>query len=679
MTKDINVNLRGTDNASPALQSASQRLGQLRQEIDALRGKGQINLTVADARNINRLTSEANRLERGLTGVGTAGVKSANSLTTSFGGLQGVLGGLGLGGLGAMVGGAGLAALAVGAGKAVFELSQLGEMNREIGIRFGAFAGSATEAARMVDAMSKAAEGGVDDEELMSAATRLLSTELVTTAEEMGSLTRSALLLGNPLDSATSRIEAMSNVLMTGNARALKQFGVTSGEVAARVKELTASSQGLTTEQIRVAATMQIMAEKADKAAAAGASATDSTTKLRTAWGEMKDSLAEQVNASVVVTVLTNFLQRSAVSMGGGTAAQQLEWDQKRLAALQETMRIPVWVQGPGPLIAARKEASELEQEIDALNLVLGSGAPEDYGRRLLLLAGAAQRAADAARGYPNPVMSYELEQYEQRRLVYPSIPPIAPPIVPDQYQTPANAGYLAWQAREKAAREVQAGEDFRRKVEAAGDTFKSNVKDALQTTSSNVAQLWPEKQPGEPGYALSRQIREGPFAPGAEGPTEKIYQLEAVAAHNDQMWAQMLGVSQEYARGIIQQVSQGNWGPEVMKWVDTARLQEMAKGTGPGQDTAQKLLEAAGALDGSAKAIGAAAQEKAPGKAPEVSTRATITNTVNLSIAAGAVQVVSNNAGDVAGKVIDLIFKALTRAEGQLSLPAGALAPGAR
>ena len=94
--RDVNIDLRARDNASRAMQSASSRLVELRHEIDALRGKGSINLTIADTKNLTRLTSEAGRLERALMGVGATGAQAASSLQGSLGGLRSVLGGLGI-------------------------------------------------------------------------------------------------------------------------------------------------------------------------------------------------------------------------------------------------------------------------------------------------------------------------------------------------------------------------------------------------------------------------------------------------------------------------------------------------------------------------------------------------------------------------------------------------------
>ena len=75
--RDVNIDLRARDNASRAMQSASSRLVELRHEIDALRGKGSINLTIADTKNLTRLTSEASPKPAATPGVRLRGGSSS--------------------------------------------------------------------------------------------------------------------------------------------------------------------------------------------------------------------------------------------------------------------------------------------------------------------------------------------------------------------------------------------------------------------------------------------------------------------------------------------------------------------------------------------------------------------------------------------------------------------------
>lgn len=406
----VSIDLTGRDNVSPALQSATARLGYLRTAIDEIKARGKVEvLTVADTSNLTRMTSQANRLERALQGVGTSGVQSANSLKSSFGGLQSVLGGLGLGGFGAMLGGVGLAAAAAGAGRLAVELGRLGEVNREVAFRFEAFTGSGENATRMIQAMSRAAEGGVDDEELMRSATLLLSTELMTTAEELASVTRSALMLGNPLNSATANVEAFTNAMMTGSARALRQFGITTAEVDSRVKLLAESSAGLSDAQIRANAIMQIAAEKAQKIADAGGHATTRTQQMRASVDELKDALAEATAQPYMVVVefvtkglnvLTAALEEPAVknysiaisptadSMTRLEAAKQSLKDFKRLE--QEFASAPGFKMAtPG----GRYAIAELELLIPALERY-GSAAEDVVAKQLAVDAAAGDLAA---------------------------------------------------------------------------------------------------------------------------------------------------------------------------------------------------------------------------------------------------------------------------------------------
>jgi len=256
----------------------------------------------------------------------------------------------------------------------------------------------------------------------------------------------------------------------------------------------------------------------------------------------------------------------------------------------------------------------------------------------------------------------------------------------------------------EKARISKAAADDFRSRVEAAAQTFKDKIGDALGTTKGNIAGLAPEIAPGQPGYELSRLLKEGPLAPGANGPTEKLYQLlEAAFAPGGGKWGPELGVTPEYAQSVMRMIGMGDmYNPEVQRWINQPGLEAIAGGP----EGAKAALEAQAAQMGVVSPKGAAgtgvqvpgvdvigpqmttltgaldALNKTMLAPPATTTGAGATiGTISVVVAPGAVVVSgkqdATGMGELVGQTIAGALKALSQAEQRVNVPPSAGVPG--
>jgi hypothetical protein len=326
---NVNLDLKASDNASRAMQMVSERLVQLRTEIDALRAKGTINLTVADAGNLNRLTAEATRLERALHTTGATGTAVAGQMSGAFRGLDGVLSNLGLGGLGMIGSAAGLGAVAIGVGKLTLDLTKLGEESAQLEARFNAFAGGAAQGAANLQLMSTAVAGVITRDDQMIALNKLMASGLTDTAQEAAKVAEAAVWLGSATAQPLDRIEALTNALLSGRTKGLVPYGIDMDKLKGRMAELQAANGSLTASQATLNAFMEQAGPLMRKVQDEGGLAATSTQKLAVAWGDLKDQMG-----SVIAPRITPIIEGTAQTIASiGNVGPYLEKQRATAAA----------------------------------------------------------------------------------------------------------------------------------------------------------------------------------------------------------------------------------------------------------------------------------------------------------------------------------------------------------
>lgn len=155
------------------------------------------------------------------------------------------------------------------------DMAQLGASMERVEDRFGKFAQTAGGSTKILEAFQKGAGGTVDQMSAMTAASALLQQGLVTNAFEMEKTVELATRLGSQTVTATDRINDFSQLLRNQSIQLLDNFGISSGVVRTRIKELQAATAGLSREEaFRIAVfeegekSLAILGERVDDNAA---------------------------------------------------------------------------------------------------------------------------------------------------------------------------------------------------------------------------------------------------------------------------------------------------------------------------------------------------------------------------------------------------------------------------
>lgn len=212
-------------------------------------------------------------------------------------------------------------------------LAQLGAQSQRVEYRFEKFAATIGDSSELLAAFQKGAGGTVDKMTAMNTAALLVQQGLVTNNDEMEKTVELATRLGDQTQSATSRLEFFSQLLKNQSIRLLDNFGISSGVVRRRIKELQDATAGLTREEaFRIAVfeegqkALDILGERVDDNAAKFERAQAKWQDARVEMGEklapVLASVANLVSGLNSTTlILTTTLAGAlgmAVKFGGG-------------------------------------------------------------------------------------------------------------------------------------------------------------------------------------------------------------------------------------------------------------------------------------------------------------------------------------------------------------------------
>lgn len=145
------------------------------------------------------------------------------------------------------------------------ELVKLGVDSQTVTNRFEKFAGGSERATELLDAFNEGALNTVDRMTAMAKSTKLLSLGLVDNADEMRQVAQMAIQLGDQTMDTGSRIDDFGALLANMSTPRLDNFGISSGKVRLRIKELLASGQALSRDQAFKMAVMEEGAKSLDK------------------------------------------------------------------------------------------------------------------------------------------------------------------------------------------------------------------------------------------------------------------------------------------------------------------------------------------------------------------------------------------------------------------------------
>lgn len=607
---NVDIYIRGHDQASRAALDATGRLAQLRAELGRVQQmqRSGVQFSIGDLSQIRRAQAEIASLERGLA---TAAGTSTNA-TQQFGGLKGVLGSLGVSLPAA--GAAGIVALGVAAGKAAFELGQVGEQARRSETYFTTFSGGATAAAANLKALEDATEGALSSQQAMQAATKLLSMGLATNADDLGRISRMAVLLGGDTRTASEAIEEFSLLLANQSIPRLDTFGISGARVRARIEELQAAQAGLSRETAFMTAVMEIGGQKVAALEEAGMSAGTGMDRAKAAAADLKVALGKLVEQpyTVVVNTVTEAIEGTTEAINNAPVeqatyrlrvAQQARpeyalWQQATLGLADADAQLTMALADGSARAIERAQVAQAaaRAHLAAAAAALDSKSAETALAEVLLnVANGAYDAIDAEREY----LIMMADSAAAARDAAGAMDDLAAARARATARLASGWGsasnMAAYAIAMRGDTQAEAARDYAAKMGAANVTVEGARLSAARTTNSSAANDYAAKMSAAISKAqaalskgmnfsigLSDQRGAGGdmFAPGADGPFEDIYRLQAWI--NDGSFAEtaaQLGItSQQQAQQIVADFQKGLFTPAVIGAIDTDALAEQLK-----------------------------------------------------------------------------------------------------
>jgi hypothetical protein len=152
---------------------------------------------------------------------------------------------------------AGIAIAGVFAADKVLDMAKMGAQAERIERRFGAFAQAAGGAEAVLAAFQRGAGGAASQMDAMASSSQLLQMGLVSNTAEMERVVTMATRLGDQTQSVTDRVENFALLLANQSLPRLDSFGISSGKVRTRIKELQEATEGMTRETAFMTAVME--------------------------------------------------------------------------------------------------------------------------------------------------------------------------------------------------------------------------------------------------------------------------------------------------------------------------------------------------------------------------------------------------------------------------------------
>jgi hypothetical protein len=555
---DVNINLKAKDDASLAMQSATDRLKALHAAIDQLRGQG--NISALDVKNINAMSAEANRLERGLNGVTGAGRSAASALS----------------GLVPVIDVLALANLAVDAGKAVIELGRMGEESAILEARSAALSGGMGVLIGNTRAMTAALGDALTKDDIMLDATKMLTSGIATTGQAMADLAEMAIRLGPAEENAQAKVEGFSRALQTGRATSLVPYGFNLAELTKRQEELQAANSSLTDKQALANAVLEQGAGRVKQLTDANVPLVTSQEAMKVATDNLKDSLGSLVAQpyTVVVRMLTEGVKDLNAQIGvdsrdANAQVSGLEWQIAKVTAALEKARAAVKAGGPlGPFsdLFNAQNAEYLESTLLDLTskLAVAKAHSDDTGASMVVVGDAIFRAADASQALGAGLLT-AAQHAANLALMQSYLPGQDPRGMPaPNYSDPALRAVIR-ETDAKLTANTKVANDYRSKMETAGKAAADKIGGYLTEGINFSKGLSDLTGPGN--------------QPGGNGAFENIYRLQANLKDSswDQTLQQFAGGDKEKARQIVQDFQNGIFSPDVIGAIDTDALAKQA------------------------------------------------------------------------------------------------------
>ncbi len=670
---------------------------------------------------------------QGMTGQLTEADAAAANLANQFDSAgqvgEGVFRGLGVNVM-QFAGPLGIGMAITGVGKLAFSLSNMREQDERMTAIARARAGGAAELAAGYAEMDKALGGAlVKDEKLMQFG-NIMSLGLAKNATEAAELAKQAVYLGDGAQSASQRIEQLTQVLVTGRTQGLRDFGISVQDVNKRVEELKASQSGLSDAEAKGMAIREALAIQLTKVEAEGGKAFTSVEALGSAWSDLVSISAEKVNLEAVVNIITRLTRETTTAMQLTSPEDQTRLEgmksslkdmQDRLTYIKDEMGagrgtflgIPMYETDylEGQIRKQKAAIADLQDTVDysvyagmgaaiatTAKTALDGVAPMDAWTAAMLRA---QAAAGGGLGFvttlpptvkvpttwslDNPSRWGSPMQQMQGRQA-------------DAAHSPAYLSFLETEDEIRTANQKKMNEQIASAAEAAWRDAVGKVQTAFEDAigySKGLGSTWP-------GGA------QGPLAPGANGPYEGVYQVKDVAINwgktDKPAWVETLRTGEQVQRPAVEvQAHAAKWGigsqEEAIRLSRQFESKDYTELIARGIIDGPKLVayfQTLGMTEKAADAIYADFAKKAgvpvsvvkggmegggyKPTAAEAGAAGVPIGTINVTVAAGAVTVAGGDAtgmGELIGQTIAGALKALSQAEQRVNPPPPPRLPG--
>ena len=222
---------------------------------------------------------------------------------------------------------AGVAMAAIKAGKAAYELAQLGAQSIRTRNAFTAIAGGASEATTRLDAMRSATRGAMSEQQMMASANQLMQMGLAGNAAELEKITTMATRLGSAMGkSAGPAVEEFALLLANQSIPRLDTFGISAGKVRAKMAALAKEFPSMTRETRFMTATMEEGAEAMGRLGDAADDELLAFERLEASMADLKATAGESL--APALSSLLDLLRRGAFEEipRFGERLDQLAW-----------------------------------------------------------------------------------------------------------------------------------------------------------------------------------------------------------------------------------------------------------------------------------------------------------------------------------------------------------------
>jgi hypothetical protein len=278
--------------------------------------------------------------KKALANMGGKGSQAATKLKQTFSGAgESIKETVGMLGPAALAGPtAAIAALAAGMGVLAVGSFKAAEEARKVTSAFVNLSGGAQVAALNLQAMQNATRGLVSETEQMQIANRLLGMNIVQTADQLEEVVGISRRLGKEFAGLGAADAAQEFAIMIANMskERLDSFGISSGAVKKRIKELKAETAGMTEEAAFFQATMEEGQKTLERLGPEITTSAEESARLAAEWANLKVVMGEAAEGTGIVKNLTATIADQLVILRNWSEAGT------DLATKQEALQIKI-------------------------------------------------------------------------------------------------------------------------------------------------------------------------------------------------------------------------------------------------------------------------------------------------------------------------------------------------